>query len=528
MHLKNIFRMAWLQKIEISKAYRLSMLFIAFLVGLSFFNLFFLIDKQKEYAQLINISGKQRMHSERVHSTLQLILQDPSTVNYRELESILNTMNGEYRYLKKSLSSLDFDQSNIYTNGYENTVLRELYEPENLLKHPADKEKITEVLDHREQIIEAFNRAVEQLQQKSDRLNEIMIKRGAALLAIILLVLGIISILIFHPLLMQLKLKHQTIAQLNTELEQRVEERTRRLQAMLDIVNQYVYTTYTDTNGVITYVTDAFCDLSGYSRDELLGKTHNVIKHPDNPKSFFTPLWQTLLKGEIYKGVIRNRHKNGKEYWLDSYIVPDKNEEGTIIGFQAFRQNITDKIRLEELNNDLENRVFERTKEIERIAVTDALTGLFNRHRFNVELEDALALYKRYQTPITLAIIDIDYFKKINDIHGHNVGDETLIAFAALLQKHMRQTDKLARWGGEEFVILFINTELNGALMAAEGLLETIRTFAFKDVGAVTCSIGLAALMPTDEQESFLQRADASLYRAKEQGRNRICYQYIG
>lgn len=527
MHLKNLFRMTWQQKIEISKAYRLSMIFIALLVGLSFFNLFFLIDKQKEYAQLINISGKQRMHAEQVHSILQLILQDPSNTNYRALESILYTMDGDYRYLNKSLSLLEFDQPNIYTNGYKTTVLRELYEPKNLLKRPVDKKRIIDILNHREQIIEELNRAVEQLQQKSDRLNEIMIKRGAALLVIILLALGIISMVMFHPLLMQLKTKHQTIAQLNTELEQRVEERTRRLQTMLNIVNQYVYTTYTDTNGVITYVTDAFCDLSGYSREELLGKTHNVIKHPDNEIDTFAPLWQALLNGDIYKGVIKNRHKNGKNYWLDSYIVPDKNEEGIIIGFQAFRQNITDKIRLEELNNELENRVVERTKEIERIAVTDALTGLFNRRRFNVELEDALALYKRYQTPITLAVLDVDYFKKINDTYGHNIGDETLVSLAALLQKHMRQTDKVARWGGEEFVILFINTELNDALIAAEGLLEAIRTFLFKDVGSVTCSIGLAALMPTDVQESFFQRADASLYRAKEQGRNRVCYQYI-
>lgn len=519
--------MTWLQKIEISKAYRLSMFFIASLVGLSFFNLFFLIDKQKEYAQLINISGKQRMHSERVHSTLLLILQDPSKNNYRELESILNIMNSEFCYLNKALSHLEFDQPNIYTNGYKNTVLRELYKPENLLKRPADKKRITEILNHRDQIIKEFNRAVEQLQKKSERLNEIMIKRGAALLVIILLVLGIISMVIFQPLLMQFKTKHQIIAQLNIELEQRVDDRTRRLQRMLDIVNQYVYTTYTDTKGVITYVTDAFCELSGYSRDELIGKTHSIIKHPDNEADVFMPLWQTLLRGEIYRGIIKNRHKNGEDYWLDSYIVPDKNEEGTIIGFQAFRQNITDRIKLEDLNNELESRVVERTKEIERIAVTDALTGLFNRHRFNVELEDAVALYKRYQTPITLAILDIDYFKKINDKYGHNTGDETLVALASLLQQNMRQTDKLARWGGEEFVILFINTELSGALMAAETLLEKVRAFSFKDVGSVTCSIGLATLMPTDIPESFLKRADTSLYRAKERGRNRVCYQYI-
>ena len=99
---------------------------------------------------------------------------------------------------------------------------------------------------------------------------------------------------------------------------------------------------------------------------------------------------------------------------------------------------------------------------------------------------------------------------------------------AALVAQRIRRSDIIARWGGEEFVILFINTELSGALIAAEGLLDAIRDFVFDEVGSVTCSIGLAELMGSDTPESFLQRADTSLYRAKEQGRNRICYQYIG
>jgi diguanylate cyclase (GGDEF)-like protein/PAS domain S-box-containing protein len=468
------------------------------------------------------------MLSEQAHSALQLILYHPSSENYRELETILKTMQKDYISLKKSFELVEFDAPNIYTNGYRNTALTLLYEPETLLQHPKNDQKIREVLDQRDEIIRELNRAVEQLEQKSDQLNDNMIRQGTVLLLLILIILGIISIMIFYPLLMELKFKHQMITDLNAQLELRVEERTQKLQKMLDIVNQYVYTTYTDTAGIITYVTDAFCELSGYSRDELLGKTHNVIKHPDNSSSVFAPLWETLLKGEIYKGVLKNRHKNGADYWLDSYIVPDKNEDGAIIGFQAFRQDVTDKIRLVELNSELDHRVVERTKEIERIAVTDALTGLFNRHRFNQELDDALALYKRFQTPVTLAILDIDHFKTINDTYGHNIGDETLVTFGELIQKQIRQTDKLARWGGEEFVILFINTELNSALIASESLLEVIRTFAFKEIGQVTCSIGLAAFIPTDTAESILHRADTSLYGAKERGRNRVCYQYVG
>ena len=514
--------MTWFQKIEISKILKWSTFIIAFLVVLSFLNLFFLVEQQKEYAQLINLSGKQRMLSEKIHSSLYQMQYNPSETNYRELETILYRMQHDYLSLKKSLDKLKFEQKNIYTSGYETSSLRVIYESKALLKYPIDTKVIHEILDHREQILSELNLAVEQLQHKSDELSQETINRGILLLILILVVLGIISILIFYPLLEQLKIKHQKILQLNSELEDTVARRTKRLKKMLDIVNQYVYSTHTDINGVITYTTDAFCELSGYSREELLGKTHSLIGHPDNPSSVFAPLWETILSGNPYQGIVKNRHKNGTDFWLDTYIVPEFDEGKNIIGFQAFRQNITDKMILKELNEELEKRVAERTVEIERIAVTDALTGLFNRHRFNEELTDALALYKRYQSPIALAIFDIDYFKRVNDTYGHNVGDKVLSTFARLLKKNMRQTDKLARWGGEEFVILFMNTEINGALLAVQNLLNIIRNHLFEEVGVVTCSIGLAALTPSDTPESFLQHADSALYLAKESGRNQV------
>jgi diguanylate cyclase (GGDEF)-like protein/PAS domain S-box-containing protein len=511
--------MLWFEKIEISKILKWSTFIMAFLLVLSFLNLFFLVEQQKEYAQLINLSGKQRMLSQKINFSLYQMLYTPSQTNNHEFETSLSQMKYDYLFLKKALDRLEINQKNIYTSGYETSSLRVIYESKALLKYPIDTKVIHEILDHREQILSELNIAAEQLQHKSDELSQETINRGILLLILILVVLGIISILIFYPLLEQLKIKHQKILQLNSELEDKVARRTKRLKKMLDIVNQYVYSTHTDVNGVITYTTDAFCELSGYSREELLGKTHSLIGHPDNPSSVFAPLWTTIMSGKPYHGTVKNRHKDGTDYWLESYIVPDLDENGTIVGFRAFRQNITDKMQLKKLNEELEKRVAERTVEIERIAVTDALTGLFNRHRFNQELTDALALYKRYQSPIALAI---DHFKRVNDTYGHNAGDKVLSTFAGLLQQNMRQTDKLARWGGEEFVILFMNTQINGALLAAQNLLNVIQNHIFEEVGVVTCSIGLAALNPSDTAESFLQHADSALYLAKESGRNQV------
>jgi len=115
-----------------------------------------------------------------------------------------------------------------------------------------------------------------------------------------------------------------------------------------------VFTSKTDLNGVITYVSDAFCELSGYSKDELIGKTHNVIKHPDNPSSAFKKLWETLISGDSYQGEVKNRKKNGEDFWLNSLIRPEFNENSEIIGYIAYRKNITHEKTLENLNIKLE------------------------------------------------------------------------------------------------------------------------------------------------------------------------------
>lgn len=515
----------WLQNLEFSTAHKFSIFLITLLVTLAFFNFYFITHKQKDYALLINTSGKQRMLFVQVQLALEYIKHEPSESNYRNLETLLLTMQQEYRFIRSALHEIEFKQTNIYTSGYKNTVLEDLYAPALLLQHPADKRTIARLLNHRTQILQELNRPVEQLQNESDQLIERIIQQEAGLFIIILAILGITSLLIIKPLLKQLKNKHRSIQQLNNKLEQRVHERTKKLEKTLDIVNQYVYSSYTDACGIITNVTDAFCELSGYSRDELIGKTHAIIKNPDNISDTFTSLWNTILKGETFSGIIKNRRKNGEDYWLDSYIIPDINDQGTILGFQAYRRDITEKKKLEILNNELEERVIERTKEIERIAVTDLLTGLFNRHRFNQDLTDALAFYSRYHMPITIAIFDIDHFKNVNDTYGHNTGDDVLVAFSKILQKHMRQTDKLARWGGEEFVLLLINTELQDGVSVAKNLLERIQQHSFGTVGSVTCSIGLSTLKAGDTPKTFLNRADAALYRAKHEGRNQVCYE---
>ena len=159
-------------------------------------------------------------------------------------------------------------------------------------------------------------------------------------------------------------------------------------------------------------------------------------------------------------------------------------------------------------------------------ALRDTLTGLPNRNAYNERLETELARWKRYHSPLSLIIWDIDHFKSINDNYGHKAGDKVLLLIAKQLSDHSRATDFISRFGGEEFTMLLPNTDGQSALKVANQLRQAIEKTGFNASGAsvaITISCGITEFMPDDTDESAFERADQALYQAKEQGRNRCC-----
>ena len=156
----------------------------------------------------------------------------------------------------------------------------------------------------------------------------------------------------------------------------------------------------------------------------------------------------------------------------------------------------------------------------------DALTDVYNRRKMLQELDSHLERCKRYEQQASLVLIDLDYFKKINDYYGHDVGDKVLVAFTRLCQQHIRQSDILARMGGEEFLVLMPGVDEKEAFSSAERLRRLISSYPMKKVGCqlpVTISIGMSRLHPQDADASeALKRADIALYQAKRSGRNRV------
>lgn len=172
----------------------------------------------------------------------------------------------------------------------------------------------------------------------------------------------------------------------------------------------------------------------------------------------------------------------------------------------------------------VERELAQKVKEITLMSVTDQLTQIFNRHRIIEEMEKAMNSYKRHNQIFTVALFDIDHFKKVNDSYGHDAGDAVLKNLAQNVKINLRTTDVLGRWGGEEFIIIFFETGLESAAIASEKIRKFVENIEREDVVKITCSFGITQGIEEDSIESIIKRADEQLYKAKAMGRNRVCY----
>lgn len=270
----------------------------------------------------------------------------------------------------------------------------------------------------------------------------------------------------------------------------------------------------TDAEGRIEWTNPAFERLTGYTRAEAIGRRPaELVKSGLQDEAFYEAMWQSILSGRTWRGELVNKRRSGVLYHEELIIAPVPDDAGRIAHFVGIMQDISERKRME--------------AELHVLASTDPLTGLANRRQFMIWVEDELARIKRFgQTDASLLMLDLDHFKRINDSHGHAAGDAVLCAFARTIAGQLRQTDRAGRLGGEEFAILLVGTDLDGAEEFAERLRQetaAMRVASVAETLHVTVSIGISALHPDDASpDAVLHRADAALYRAKEAGRNRI------
>jgi len=427
------------------------------------------------------------------------------------------------------------------------------------------------------------------------------------------------------------------------------------LQFQKRALDEHNIVSISDVQGNITAVNDKFCEVSQYSRDELLGQNHRLLKSGQHPDTFYEALWATISAGKVWRGEVCNGRKDGTLYWVASTILPFLGEDGLPCRYVSVRTDISAikeaQLVLERSRDELEHLVQTRTGELaereellrsitnaaqdavilidragtvtywnpaaermfgytvfemagqnlhdlvaperyleqhraqfsnyiesgegpligrtitvqakrrngeefpvevalsavklrgqwcavgivrdatermqieerlKHLATTDVLTGILNRRRFDEVLADEIHRAARFSSPLSLILFDIDHFKRINDTCGHQAGDRALIQLALAVSGAIRTIDVFARWGGEEFVILAPNCDLNASRLLAEKLRMMVEKQRFADAGQVTCSFGVVEYAPGDDADSLIKKVDRCLYHAKASGRNRV------
>ena len=296
------------------------------------------------------------------------------------------------------------------------------------------------------------------------------------------------------------------------QTNEKLEVANEKIVKYLDIVDKNVITSTTNIKGTILSVSEAFCDISGYSRKELIGQNHNIVRHIEMPSEIYKDLWKTITSAKIWNGELLNRKKDGTKYWVDTTITPQFDNTGKLYRFIAIRQDITDK------------------KTIEILSITDSLTNLYNRRYFNTTIEKEILRAKREGKYLGFLMMDIDYFKLYNDTYGHQKGDAVLEEIGNVLGKYTKRASDFAfRLGGEEFGILFSGLNESDSIKFAQTVLKAIEDLKIQhDKNAVskyvTASAGLIirkSEMLLNSEKTYLL-ADELLYKAKESGRNRV------
>jgi diguanylate cyclase (GGDEF)-like protein/PAS domain S-box-containing protein len=268
----------------------------------------------------------------------------------------------------------------------------------------------------------------------------------------------------------------------------------------------------TDANGTILNVNDTFSVLTGYARGEAIGQSSRILRSDRHPPEFHAALWKALLEADHWSGEIWNRRKNGKDHAVMITISAVRDGANRTTNYVALFTDIT--------------AIKDHQRQLEHIAHYDALTGLPNRVLLADRLRQAMAISQRHNNSLAVAYLDLDGFKAINDNHGHEVGDELLIAISNRMKHALREGDTLARIGGDEFVAVLVDLEENATY---EQVLERLLIAAADPVPVrnltlrVSASIGVT-LSPQDsgDVDQLMRHADQAMYVAKQNGKNRF------
>ena len=266
------------------------------------------------------------------------------------------------------------------------------------------------------------------------------------------------------------------------------------------------------------FVSNGCRRVTGYEPSEIIGDlalNWQALVHPDDFAAIATEITLATVHRNSFQVVYRVFTKDGAERWFmeEGRVVSAPDEENVCL--EGFISDVT-------VRKQTEMSLREANQTIGRLIREDPLTGLANRRALEEYMVRSMSFSRRWQQPLSIIMADIDYFKTVNDQYGHLTGDQVLVCFSQLLISSSRVEDIVARFGGEEFILLIANTDLDQATELAERLRVDTQEATMPIPTNITSSFGVTRMLDEDTPESLIARVDTALYEAKESGRNAV------
>ncbi len=278
---------------------------------------------------------------------------------------------------------------------------------------------------------------------------------------------------------------------------------------------------YLDRDRIITYWNRGAEQITGYTSDQVIGRScrNNILNHV-NEKGLLLcnehcPMAATMQDGKPREEYVYLHHAEGHRVPVKIRATPIRDESENIVGaVETFNKGVSPE------------KTERRIRKLQRTVLLDPLTAIGNRRHLESRLKVSMVDYHEHRIPFGLLFCDIDHFKILNDTYGHNLGDKVLRMIAQTLRANIRETDTMGRWGGEEFLVILHDIDVDSLLKIGEKLLNLVRnshlTLPDKRTLAATISIGGTLVRDNDTVESLVDRADHLMYQCKANGRNRI------
>jgi len=289
----------------------------------------------------------------------------------------------------------------------------------------------------------------------------------------------------------------------------------------------------TDTAGTIDYVNAKFTQVTGYLPEEAIGQNPRILKSGLTPPETYRQMWDTLAAGQEWRGEFVNRKKNGETFHELAMVSSITNSKGLVTHYVAVKEDITGRKMAEAALVAANQKLQQQMDEIQALqaslreqAIRDPLTNLYNRRYLNEVLPRELARAGRERYPVSMALVDIDNFKQVNDLLGHNAGDLVLQLLAAQLVRESRMSDIVCRLGGDEYLVVLPNTSAEEALGFTErwqAVFRDTRIVIADTPVQVTVSFGVATFPDHGKTgDEIFEAADRAMYQAKAAGRDRV------